>query len=37
MIAAGLCSVYPVFIGADSSVMSETLFGALVAGTLPSS
>lgn len=34
MIAAGLCAVYPVFIGADGSLMSETLFGTLVAGTL---
>ena len=34
LIATGLSALYPAFIGADSSLMSETLFGALVAGTL---
>jgi 4-amino-4-deoxy-L-arabinose transferase-like glycosyltransferase len=31
MIAAALCAVYPTFIAADGAIMSESLFGALVA------
>ncbi len=32
--AASLCAVYPAFIAADGALMSESLFGALVAGAL---
>ena len=32
--AAALCAIHPAFIAADSAVMSETLFGALVASSL---
>jgi 4-amino-4-deoxy-L-arabinose transferase-like glycosyltransferase len=31
VIAAALCAVYPTFIAADGAIMSESLFGALVA------
>jgi 4-amino-4-deoxy-L-arabinose transferase-like glycosyltransferase len=32
--AAGLCAVYPAFVAADGALMSESLFGALVAGAV---
>ena len=31
IVAAAICAVYPAFIAADTALMSETLFGALVA------
>jgi 4-amino-4-deoxy-L-arabinose transferase-like glycosyltransferase len=34
IIAAALCAVYPAFIAADGALMSESLFGALVAGAV---
>jgi 4-amino-4-deoxy-L-arabinose transferase-like glycosyltransferase len=34
LVAAGLCAVYPVMIATDGALMSETLYGPLVAGTL---
>ena len=34
LVAAVLCAAYPVFIGADGAIMSETLLGTLVAGSL---
>jgi 4-amino-4-deoxy-L-arabinose transferase-like glycosyltransferase len=34
IVAAGLCAVYPAFIAADGALMSESLFGALVAGAV---
>jgi 4-amino-4-deoxy-L-arabinose transferase-like glycosyltransferase len=33
-IAAGLCAVYPAFVAADGAIMSESLFGCLVAFAL---
>lgn len=34
VLAAALCAVYPAFVAADGALMSESLFGALVAGAL---
>jgi 4-amino-4-deoxy-L-arabinose transferase-like glycosyltransferase len=34
LVAAGLCAVYPAFIAADGALMSETLFGFIVACAL---
>lgn len=34
LIAGGIAAAYPVLIGADGSLMSETLYGPLVAGSL---
>jgi 4-amino-4-deoxy-L-arabinose transferase-like glycosyltransferase len=34
VVAAGLAAVYPIFIGVDTALMSETLYGPLIAGTL---
>jgi 4-amino-4-deoxy-L-arabinose transferase-like glycosyltransferase len=34
LVAAVICAAYPSFIAADGTLMSETLFGALVAGAL---
>jgi 4-amino-4-deoxy-L-arabinose transferase-like glycosyltransferase len=33
-VAAGLCAVYPAFVAADGAIMSESLFGCLVAFAL---
>jgi 4-amino-4-deoxy-L-arabinose transferase-like glycosyltransferase len=34
VVAAALCAVYPAFVAADGALMSESLFGALVAGAM---
>jgi hypothetical protein len=34
LVAAGLCAVYPLMIATDGALMSETLYGALIAGLL---
>jgi 4-amino-4-deoxy-L-arabinose transferase-like glycosyltransferase len=34
LIAAGICAAYPLMVATDAALMSETLYGALVAGTL---
>ena len=34
LIAAAICAAYPLMVATDAALMSETLYGALVAGTL---
>jgi 4-amino-4-deoxy-L-arabinose transferase-like glycosyltransferase len=34
LVAAGLCAAYPLMIATDAALMSETLYGALIAGLL---
>ncbi len=34
LVAAGICAAYPAMIGVDGALMSETLYGALIAGAL---